>query len=132
MVVPVATAQQVARGFRTTLCAAMALGTLASVGGRHASCVRRRRTRRRRSCCSRWPASSVDLAGRGRGCGAGGGCAAPFAAGRDARLEHAHRRCRGRTRTSTATDCGHVAVPHGDHVDYVHDGHRHAAHGEPL
>jgi zinc transport system permease protein len=26
-------------------------------------------------------------------------------------------------------DCGHDAVPHGDHVDYVHDGHRHAAHG---
>jgi zinc transport system permease protein len=26
-------------------------------------------------------------------------------------------------------DCGHVAVPHGDHVDYVHGGHRHAAHG---
>lgn len=26
-------------------------------------------------------------------------------------------------------DCGHEAVPHGDHVDYVHDGHRHAAHG---
>ena len=24
--------------------------------------------------------------------------------------------------------CGHVAVPHGDHVDYVHVGHRHAAH----
>ncbi|MZE69211.1 zinc transporter permease [Streptomyces sp. SID5789] len=27
--------------------------------------------------------------------------------------------------------CGHVALPHGDHVDYVdyvHDGHRHAAH----
>jgi zinc transport system permease protein len=21
------------------------------------------------------------------------------------------------------------AVPHGDHVDYVHDGHRHAVHG---
>jgi zinc transport system permease protein len=20
-------------------------------------------------------------------------------------------------------------VPHGDHVDYVHDGHRHAVHG---
>jgi zinc transport system permease protein len=26
-------------------------------------------------------------------------------------------------------DCGHVAVPHGDHIDYVHDGHRHASHG---
>ena len=20
-------------------------------------------------------------------------------------------------------DCGHVAVPHGHHVDYIHDGH---------
>lgn len=27
-------------------------------------------------------------------------------------------------------NCGHLAVPHGDHIDYVHDGHRHAAHGE--
>jgi zinc transport system permease protein len=27
-------------------------------------------------------------------------------------------------------DCGHLAVEHGDHVDYVHDGHRHAPHGE--
>jgi zinc transport system permease protein len=25
--------------------------------------------------------------------------------------------------------CGHEAVVHGDHVDYVHEGHRHAAHG---
>lgn len=24
--------------------------------------------------------------------------------------------------------CGHVAVPHGDHVDYVHDGHLHHKH----
>lgn len=26
-------------------------------------------------------------------------------------------------------ECGHEAVRHGDHLDYVHDGHRHAAHG---
>jgi hypothetical protein len=26
--------------------------------------------------------------------------------------------------------CGHPAVPHGDHVDYVHGGHRHAPHGK--
>lgn len=26
-------------------------------------------------------------------------------------------------------DCGHDAVVHDDHVDYVHEGHRHAAHG---
>lgn len=25
-------------------------------------------------------------------------------------------------------NCGHVAIPHGDHVDYIHDGHRHAQH----
>ena len=31
------------------------------------------------------------------------------------------------TRTSTATAAG-TAVPHGDHVDYVHDGHLHAPH----
>ena len=24
----------------------------------------------------------------------------------------------------------HVALPHGDHVDYAHEGHRHAADGE--
>jgi zinc transport system permease protein len=26
-------------------------------------------------------------------------------------------------------ECGHPAVVHGDHVDYVHDGHLHAPHG---
>jgi zinc transport system permease protein len=25
--------------------------------------------------------------------------------------------------------CGHLSVPHEDHLDYVHDGHRHAPHG---
>jgi zinc transport system permease protein len=34
--------------------------------------------------------------------------------------EHAHQH---------GPDCGHPAIPHGDHVDYVHDGHRHAPHG---
>ncbi|MGA2306203.1 MAG: zinc transporter permease [Acidimicrobiales bacterium] len=39
-----------------------------------------------------------------------------------AHLEHAdHTHVHG-------DGCGHVAVPHGDHVDYVHDGHRHASH----
>jgi zinc transport system permease protein len=26
-------------------------------------------------------------------------------------------------------ECGHEAVPHEDHLDYLHDGHRHAVHG---
>lgn len=25
-------------------------------------------------------------------------------------------------------DCGHVAVEHGEHVDYLHGRHRHAKH----
>jgi hypothetical protein len=25
--------------------------------------------------------------------------------------------------------CGHAAVPHDDHLDFVHNGHRHAGHG---
>jgi len=27
-------------------------------------------------------------------------------------------------------ECGHAVVPHGDHSDYLHDGHRHAAHDD--
>ena len=26
--------------------------------------------------------------------------------------------------------CGHVTIPHGDHVDFLHEGHRHAAHAD--
>ena len=26
--------------------------------------------------------------------------------------------------------CGHPAIPHGSHVDYLHDGHRHAPHAD--
>jgi len=29
---------------------------------------------------------------------------------------------------ATWEQCGRVAIPHGDHVDNVHNGHRHAAH----
>jgi zinc transport system permease protein len=27
-------------------------------------------------------------------------------------------------------DCEHTAIRHGDHTDYVHEGHRHASHGD--
>lgn len=26
--------------------------------------------------------------------------------------------------------CGHETIDHGDHVDYLHDGHRHALHDD--
>ncbi|HYB38875.1 MAG TPA: zinc transporter permease [Mycobacterium sp.] len=33
--------------------------------------------------------------------------------------DHVHREWRG-----------HVGIPHGDQVDYIHDGYRHAAHDD--
>ena len=128
MVVPVATAQQLTRSFRTTLAAAMALGTLASVGGlvlaAFASVRRTGRARPDDRAARRWPASrspgrsGLWLRRRQR-------LRAPFPAvptGREHETadEHPHEH---------GPDCGHVAVRHGDHVDYVHDGHRHAEHG---
>ena len=131
MVVPVATSQQVTRAFRTTLVAAMGLGMLRL--GRRAS--------RRRSAYARRRARRDDRAagagrlrggvpGRGAGCVAGSGwrrrsprppTPSPSAqATPPYREDHVHEH---------GQECGHAAVPHGDHVDYVHDGHRHAPHG---
>jgi zinc transport system permease protein len=128
MVVPVATSQQVTRAFRSTLFAAMGLGMLASVGGVVTSAYvdaapgativllalacfvaayplgvwLRRRQRLARPFVE--PADEFPLAGE------------HTAVPEDHRHEH-------------GDDCGHQAVRHGDHVDYVHDGHRHAQHG---
>ena len=29
-------------------------------------------------------------------------------------------------------DCGHIAIKHGDHIDYLHDGHLHHMHGDHV
>lgn len=128
MVVPVATAQQVTRSFRTTLGAAMVLGMLAAVGGLLLSAYL--------SIASpgvtagpvivlvalagfalSWPVGIV-LRRRRR-------MSEPFAPldplGHEETGDHPHVH---------GEACGHTAIPHGDHVDYVHDGHRHAPHGE--
>ena len=126
MVVPVATAQQLTRSFRATLLAAMALGTLASVGGLLVSAFASFHARvapgptivllALTGFAVTWPLGAF-LRSRRR-------MRAPFSDLEPDRHEttdgHPHVHGPG---------CGHVAVPHGDHVDYVHDGHRHAAHG---
>jgi zinc transport system permease protein len=128
MVVPVATSQQVTRGFRATLFAAMALGTLASLGGVSVSAF-----------VDAQPGATIVLLAlalfvaaypvgvwlrrRER-------LAAPFTEQGDPfPLADEHTEVPETHAHEHGEACGHPAVPHGDHVDYVHDGHRHAVHG---
>ncbi len=127
MVVPVATSQQLARSFRTTFVGAMAVGTIAAVGGLLISAGLSFRATvapgptivllALAMFASTWPIG-VWLRRRRR-------LLSPFpaenAAAHAVTDEHPH---------DHGDDCGHPAVQHGDHVDYVHDGHRHAVHGE--
>ena len=124
MIIPVATAQQFARGFRVTMLGAMVAGTVASVTGVGISAfadVQPGATivlvslagfaltfpiglvvQRRRRALLPFP---VD-----------GGSSLHDTVGEPHRHEH-------------GPGCGHPAVEHGDHVDYLHGGHRHAVHG---
>ena len=125
MVVPVATAQQVTRSFRTTLFAAMALGIGASLGGLLLAAYAPAEASVAPGptivllslfgFAVTWPLG-VWVRRRAR-------LTAPFAAGvpdeHQTPETHPHEH---------GPDCGHVAVEHDDHVDYVHDGHRHAVH----
>ena len=126
MVVPVATAQQVTRSFRTTMGAAMVLGTLASVGGlviatfaSYEATVAPGPTIVLLGLAGFALAWPVGVWSRHRA-----RLREPFPAVQPSEHEpasqHPHDHGPG---------CGHLAVPHQDHVDYVHDGHRHAPHG---
>ena len=128
MVVPVATAQQLTRSFRTTLAAAMALGTLASVGGLVIAAFASYEARVQpgptivllslAGFAVTWPLG-IWLRGRQR-------LRAPFPAVPIRPVEHETADQHGHQH---GPNCGHIAIRHGDHVDYVHDGHRHAEHG---
>jgi zinc transport system permease protein len=133
MVVPVAAAQQVTRAFRPTLAAAMAIGMVAALGGVTISafvdaapgativllalaCFVAAYSvgvllRRRQRLARPFP-EEADGYPSGAGYLADEHTVAPE------QHEHEH-----------GDRCGHPAVRHGDHVDYVHDGHRHAVHG---
>lgn len=127
MVVPVATAQQLTASFRSTMASAMALGAAASVGGLLVAAyvstldvdVAPGPTIVLVSLAGfalTWPVG-VWLRRRRH-------ALAPFPATppMDHLVADEHAHVHGE-------DCGHPAIEHGDHVDYVHDGHRHAAHG---
>ncbi len=128
MVVPVATAQQVTRSFRTTLLAAMGLGVVASLGG---------------LLLSAWASYRATIApGPTIVLLALAGFVATWPIGAWLR-RHRHLRAPFPVEEPLGhrpvevdehphvhgEDCGHPAAPHGDHVDYLHDGQRHAPHG---
>ena len=127
MVVPVATAQQVTKSFRSTLGLAMVLGMVASVGGLLVSGYASYQAQvapgptivllSLAGFILTWP---IGIYLRRRQV-----LTAPFDPVQpdehDVTETHPHVH---------GDNCGHLAVPHGDHVDYVHDGHRHASHGE--
>jgi zinc transport system permease protein len=112
MIVPNAVAQVTATSFRASLLVAVAVGVTVSVTGTAASFY----VDTPSGATIVLLAISVFLA------------AVATSAVRTA--VHARRRHHASVhRHEHGPGCGHEALVHGDHVDYVHDGHRHAAHG---
>lgn len=124
MIIPVATAQQFTKGFRTTLSVAMGLGVSAALSGVVVSTL-----------VDAPPGALIVLlalagfavtAPIGQALARRQAAAQPFPAAPHepevSRVTEPHRHQHG-------PGCGHLAVEHGDHVDYIHDGHRHAVHG---
>lgn len=112
MIVPNAAAQQVAGSFRTAIWWASGFGVLAAVGGVVTSFY-------------------ADTATGGTIVLLAIAIFAVVVVGRvivGSVLARRHRMAE-RHDHEHGIDCGHPAVPHKDHVDYLHDGHRHAAHG---
>jgi zinc transport system permease protein len=113
MIVPNAIAQLVCGSFRSTLAVATALGVLVSVSGTVTSYY-------------------ADTPSGGTIVLLAIGLFLVIAIGSGVRSAWVRRRHRGtdeRHPHEHGPGCGHEPVAHGDHVDYVHEGHRHAAHG---
>ena len=125
MVVPVATAQQLTRSFRGTFLTACGLGVAACLAGIVTSYN-----------ADVAPGATIvvlALAGFGVAAVAGallrrrrGAVAVPDD---DEDDDEPHVESTAH-RHDHHPECGHPVVEHGDHVDYVHDGHLHAAHGD--
>lgn len=123
MVVPVATSQQLTRGFKATFALALTLGVVASLTGLvfayHVDVA---------------PGASIVVIAL-----AGFAVAWPLGTalrrvravrtnGEDPRLGETHVAAEAHPHEH-GEHCGHPAVEHEDHTDYLHDGHLHAQHG---
>ncbi|WP_226344188.1 metal ABC transporter permease [Agilicoccus flavus] len=112
MIVPNAAAQLLARSFRGMMLLAAAIGVACSLGGVAASYA-----------LSTPSGGTIVLLAIGMFVACAVGDALRRRLGARHRPAELHDHEHG-------PDCGHDAVPHDDHLDYVHDGHRHAHHGD--
>lgn len=115
MIVPSAVAQLLSRSFRQTLYLACGIGLVVSVGGTSASYY-----------AGTPSGGTIVLLAIALFLAVTGGVAVRELTARrrhrrraDVHVAHPHEHGSG---------CGHPPVPHGDHVDYDHDGHLHAPH----
>jgi zinc transport system permease protein len=121
MVVPVAAAQNLASSFRATLCVAMGIGVIVSAAGVFVSAAANTASGPTIVVCAIvvFILAAAAAAARTRF-----GVRAATDTGLAVTGVH---RVAEPTATLDATD---VAVLHDDHVDFLHDGHRHAPHGD--
>ena len=111
MIVPNAAAQLVAGSFRNSILLAVAIGVLCSVGGTAGSYYAATPSGGTIVLLAISVYVVVALSANGW---------RAVHARRHQALPHAHEH---------GPRCGHPAIEHGDHVDYLHDGARHAPHG---
>jgi zinc transport system permease protein len=111
MIVPNATAQLVARSFRSAIRTAVVIGVACSVGGVTLSYYADTAT----GGTIVLLAIALFLA------------AASYSALRDRLARRRHLEAELHEHEH-GENCGHQALEHNDHVDYLHDGHRHAPH----
>jgi zinc transport system permease protein len=111
MIIPNATAQLLARSFRSSLWWAVGIGVASSVGGVLLSYE-----------AATPSGGTIVLVAIGTFLVVSG---AHTVRARLHRAAHARAEAHDHEH---GPECGHEAVAHGDHVDYLHDGHRHAPH----
>jgi zinc transport system permease protein len=111
MILPNATAQLLARSFRSALWLAVVVGVLCAVGGVLLSYA------------AETPSGGTIVL-----LAVATFLAASITSGVLSRVRRAAHARAERHDHEHGPGCGHPALDHGDHVDYLHDGHRHAAH----
>jgi len=124
MVVPVAATTQLTRSFRSTLAASMVVGLLAAVGGLLLAA-------QLSFTADVAPGPTIVLVALA--CFVATWPVGAWMRRRDRLTEPFEDEVEDHLTTGAhphrhGEDCGHPAVQHGDHVDYLHDGHRHAPH----